>query len=69
MLRKLRKRRRLSLRLLASLSGLSHTHIGAVERGETTLTAPALVRLARGLNMRPGELLERMYGDGKADGS
>lgn len=43
---------------LAEAAGLHWTYIGQIERGERNLTYLNVLRLARGLEMTPSELLE-----------
>jgi transcriptional regulator with XRE-family HTH domain len=46
-----RNRGRLTIRGLADLSHLSHTYLGAVERGDSRLTPNSLTRIADALNL------------------
>lgn len=43
---------------LAHQAGLHWTYIGQIERGERNLTLKNILRLAEGLAVRPGVLLE-----------
>lgn len=43
---------------LAHQAGLHWTYIGQIERGERNLTLKNILRLAEGLDVRPGALLE-----------
>jgi predicted RNase H-like HicB family nuclease len=53
----LRVAKKLSQEKLAHLSGLHATFVGAVERGEKSVTLENLERLATGLGMTPWELV------------
>jgi transcriptional regulator with XRE-family HTH domain len=60
--RTVRKARRdldLSQEALASLAGLSPKHIGEIERANKDPRFTTVAKLARALDMRPGELLTR----------
>lgn len=48
-IRKLRSERRLTLKQVESASGLSATHLSEIERGRTSPTIGALLRIARAL--------------------
>ncbi len=48
-IRKLRSERRMTLKQVESVSGLSATHLSEIERGRTSPTIGALVRIARAL--------------------
>lgn len=56
-IRSKREERQLSQEALASLSGLSRTHIGEVERGDTSLSVASLLAIAGGLGIPTSELL------------
>ena len=43
---------------LAEAAGLHWTYIGQIERGERNLTYLNILRLARGLGLTPGQLLD-----------
>lgn len=43
---------------LADAAGLHWTYVGQIERGERNLTYKNILRLARGLGVGPGELIE-----------
>lgn len=45
---------------LAEAAGLHWTYIGQIERGERNLTYLNVLRLARGLELTPSELLEEI---------
>lgn len=49
----------LSQEALAERAGLHRTYVGGVERGERNLTLTSIVRLARALDITPGELIDR----------
>jgi transcriptional regulator with XRE-family HTH domain len=54
---KARQRLGLSQEDLADLSGLHRTYVGGVERGERNVGLLNLLRLARALRCKPGNLL------------
>jgi transcriptional regulator with XRE-family HTH domain len=56
--RKRREVRGYSQERLAERAGLHRTFIGRVERGETNVTLYNIIRLARGLSIRPSQLVE-----------
>jgi transcriptional regulator with XRE-family HTH domain len=43
---------------LAAACGLHRTYVGAVERGERNVSLVNIVRLARALRAKPGDLME-----------
>lgn len=47
---------------LAERAGLHRTYVGGVERGERNLTLVSITRLARALDLQPGELIDRGRG-------
>ena len=55
-LAEVRKNKGLSQRKLAELSGLSHGHIGDLEKGRTNLNSNTVAILAKALNVQPEEL-------------
>ena len=57
--RELRRARGLSQDELAARSGMHRTYVGGIERGRRNPTYASLARLARGLGVRPWELLRR----------
>jgi transcriptional regulator with XRE-family HTH domain len=57
LLRKARLDRGLSQHALAATAELHHTHISLLERGQREPTLDTLVRLARALDITPGELV------------
>lgn len=57
-IRKLRIERRLTLKQVESASGLSATHLSEIERGRTSPTIGALIRIARSLGKRPSYFIE-----------
>jgi transcriptional regulator with XRE-family HTH domain len=60
--RSLRKERGLSQEALAFKAGLHHTHIGAVERGETNVSIVSLEMISKGLGVTIGELVNDLSG-------
>lgn len=57
-LREARQRRRMTLKEVERLSGFSSTHISEIERGRTSPTVKALVRIAHALSKDPCYFLE-----------
>lgn len=57
-IRKLRTDRRLTLKQVEQASGLSATHLSEIERGRTSPTIGALVRVARALEKDPAYFIE-----------
>jgi transcriptional regulator with XRE-family HTH domain len=57
-IRKVRNARRLTLQQVARAAGLSATHLSEVERGRTSLTIGALIRIAGALGREPAYLVE-----------
>ncbi|HWJ62000.1 MAG TPA: helix-turn-helix transcriptional regulator [Acidimicrobiales bacterium] len=62
-LRELRLERELTQERLADAAGLHWTYIGQIERGERNLTAKNVLRLERGLDLRPGTWFATTFGD------
>lgn len=63
--RRIRARRKelgISQERLADLAGVHRTFSGAVERGETNTSITTLVRIARALQVDPGELIAGIEG-------
>lgn len=56
--RETRVRRALSQEALGERGGLHRNYVGAIERGEVNPTFKTLMKLASGLNVPLGELLE-----------
>ncbi len=54
----LRKRADLSQEQLAALAGLHRTEVGMLERGVRLARIDTLIKLAGGLEVTPGELLD-----------
>ena len=57
-IRTVRKERRLTLKELEKTSGFSATHISEIERGKTSPTIGALVRISQALGKEPSFFLE-----------
>lgn len=57
-IRQVRRQRRLTLKELERTSGFSATHISEIERGKTSPTIGALVRIAQALGKEPSFFLE-----------
>jgi len=57
-IRTVRRERSLTLRQVARAAGLSATHISEIERGHTTPTVGALLRVAQALGKEPHYFLE-----------
>ena len=53
-----RERQGLSQEQLGERAGLARTYIGGVERGERNVSLLNLIRIARGLGVGPGDLLD-----------
>lgn len=58
-IRKLRLERRMTLKQVEQASGLSATHLSEIERGRTSPTIGALVRIARALKKDTSYFIER----------
>jgi transcriptional regulator with XRE-family HTH domain len=56
--RELRRERGISQERLATLAGLDRTYVGGIERGERNVALVNILKLARGLEVEPQELLE-----------
>lgn len=63
-LRELRTEHGLTQEALADAAGLHWTYIGQIERGERNLTLKNVLRLAHGLDISSGALLQGAFGDG-----
>jgi transcriptional regulator with XRE-family HTH domain len=59
-IRSQREAQGLSQEELAERSGLHRNYIGGIERGERNVGVRALFSVARGLNIRPAILFERL---------
>ena len=57
-IRTLRRQAGWSQEELAAACGLHRTYVGAVERGERNVSLVNIVRLARALRAKPGDLME-----------
>ena len=60
--RVLRHKAGLTQEALAEQAGLHWTYVGQIERGERNLTLKNILRLAIGLGVRPGELVDPVAG-------
>jgi transcriptional regulator with XRE-family HTH domain len=58
-IRKLRSERRMTLKQVEHVSGLSATHLSEIERGRTSPTIGALLRIARALEKDVSYFIER----------
>ena len=58
--REVRVKRGLTQEELASIAGVHRTYIGFIERGEVNLTLINLQKIARALNVKASELLEKL---------
>lgn len=56
--RALREAARMTQEELAHAAGLHWTYVGQIERGERNLTYKNILKLARGLDLRPGRLVD-----------
>ncbi len=58
--RELRLQRGISQERLAELSNLHRNYVGGIERGERNVALLNIVKLARALQLKPSELLDRI---------
>lgn len=56
--RKIRLKRLLSQEKLVELADLHRNYVGGIERGERNVSLLNIVKLARGLNVKPAKLIE-----------
>ena len=59
--KRLRLKRKLSQERLAELAGLHSNYIGRVERGQQTASVVYIVKLARALRVKPGDLFKGVH--------
>ena len=57
-LRKLRKAQGMSQEKLGELAGLHRTYIGAIERGEESVSVDNVAKIAKALNVKTSKLFE-----------
>jgi len=57
-IRRMRVKKGISQDALADISGLGRSHVGRIERGELTPMITVALRLAKGLEVRPGEIFD-----------
>jgi len=62
-IRDMRKSQGLSQEQLAEVSGLHHTYIGAVERGERNISIKSLLKITDALKISMGEVFESVDPD------
>jgi transcriptional regulator with XRE-family HTH domain len=55
--RRLRQKQGLSQERLAALAGIDRAYMGGIERGLRNPTLTTIARVARGLGMRPSEVV------------
>jgi XRE family transcriptional regulator, regulator of sulfur utilization len=59
-IRRYRNRAGMSIERLAERADLHHNYVGEVERGEKGASLDTLMKLAKGLNVRPHRLLLKL---------
>ncbi len=59
-IRKYRKRAQLSIEALAEKADLHHNYVGELERGEKAASIDTLVKISKGLGIRPWKLLAKL---------
>jgi len=59
-IRKYRERARMSIERLAEKADLHHNYVGELERGEKAASVDTLVKIAKGLGIRPWKLLAKV---------
>ncbi len=62
-IKELRVEKALSQQALAELAGISYKYLGEIERGQVNLSVEILVKIARSLQMNPGDLLNDIIDD------
>lgn len=55
----LRKRRGLTQEALAGLTEMDRSYISEIENGRKNLSVVSLIRIAKALDQRPGEMLDK----------
>ena len=63
--RRLRLAKGVSQEALAELAGIHRTYIGDVERGTRNISLVNILRIARALDVSPGQLMQEMEGKQK----
>jgi transcriptional regulator with XRE-family HTH domain len=59
-IRKYRERAGLSIEKVAEKADLHHNYVGELERGEKAASIDTLVKIAKGLRIRPAKLLAKL---------
>ena len=59
-MRKYRERAGMSIEKLAEKADLHHNYVGELERGEKAASIDTLVKIAKGLRIRPWKLLAKL---------
>jgi transcriptional regulator with XRE-family HTH domain len=57
-LRDIRKKQGLTLEKLEAVTGIAAFHIGRLERGDSSANARTILKLCRGLKIRPNDLFK-----------
>ena len=59
-MRKYREKRGLSIEKLAEKADLHHNYVGELERGEKAASIDTLIKIAKGLRIRPWKLMVKL---------